>query len=163
MKNTTPLCDLPDELVEVYNATVYVLQTIAEGTVAVDKLSKNKEGKLTRGRYVTYEQKQCTCMGWMKTDNCKHLRMQHDTYEAKGASSALVVDQIQTMAHQYPDIFPAGVRDWNPDLDDLPEKLGKINFSFPMDDKTLQKIVFVRKWPDKSEVVIIFENSPVTP
>jgi len=156
------LSDLPNELVEIYNATVYVLTEIADGTVAVDKIVKNKEGKLTRGRYVTYEQKQCTCMGWMKTDNCKHLRMQHGTFDAKGAASPLVVDQIQTLAHQYPDIFPKGMQEWEPDLDDLPESFGKINFSFPMEDKALRKIVFVRKWPDKSEVAIIFENSPVT-
>jgi len=64
-----------EELTAIMPNTVYVFQEHPGGYVC-DKLTKPDEGtEFERKRYLITGETQCTCLGWMKFRDCKHLKM----------------------------------------------------------------------------------------
>lgn len=83
-----------ENMLKVLTPPIYVLGT--NGTdETVDKLTPMADGKgLARERYLITARQQCTCVGFMKTNQCKHLKMLKGEYEGKGVIKEAVIEVL---------------------------------------------------------------------
>lgn len=112
------------ELREAFDFPIYVVTPNATGAY-VDVLGE-KDGAVTRQRYFTTAGTQCTCMGFLKGGNCRHLKMLAGDYswasDGKGAVGAYAIEEATRLAESvgqkhYPD-FAGG---WVPDPESVPD------------------------------------------
>lgn len=120
---------------EALSFPVYVFTKSPTGYV-VDKIMENEDNpnNFLRDRYLTIGTSQCTCLGYAKTGNCKHLKMLNDddSWIDKGVPSELLLDEVNRLIAFCSKAFPESSENWR-DLvstpSDLPELVKQITLT----------------------------------
>ena len=110
------------ELEEAFDFPIYALTKNPTGYF-VDVLSQ-KEGALNRNRYFVTAGTQCTCLGFMKGGDCRHLKMLRGDYSwsGDGAVAAYAVDEATRLAETVGvKHYPEFVGGWVPAIDAVPD------------------------------------------
>ncbi len=113
---------------------LYHKVTTAKNTYEVDKITFENE-TFKRNKYLINEQ-QCSCMSWMKTENCKHLRwLQGDFGMLAGCPITYALEETANIIERGRKVFPVSHKKWWLSLENMDEHVNAIvlRFSEPLD------------------------------
>jgi len=151
-----------NELREAFDFPIYAITENATGHF-VDVLAEKDEA-MTRNRYFVTAGTQCTCLGFLKAGDCRHLKMLRGDYswasDGKGAVAAYAVDEAERLAEtvgrkHYPE-FAGG---WVPALEAVPDVVLGIELRVgSRGPGGVERFVSVKKFADgqKLAVALIF-------
>jgi hypothetical protein len=143
-----------DQLVELLDSPLYVIGKAAIGQPAYcDKMQPGKPRK----RYVLSLGRQCTCLGFMKFERCRHLAMLHGGFnwvpgdgcpaEYAALESERLIEAVEAL--------PSEARI---DRETIPQIVKGITLGLPkLNASEILKIAGTRTFPDGNCLGIIFQ------
>jgi len=132
---------------------VYVV-TQKDAAMFVDKLTLGEKDAWQRKRYVV-NGKQCTCMGWMKTGHCKHLKMVNGDWEGTGVSAEAAGEFYKQIVGMLGKLLKKDVDGMELNTDLVPEEVFAIDFEVDDPKGTMQVILIEKKVGDRTIVAKI--------
>ena len=122
----------------------------------VDRLKLNDLGRWERKRYFVTGGKQCTCLGYMKFEKCKHLAMLNGTFEGKGVGAATACAEVRRLIELLGDHFPADAGEWLPDIESLPAVVTAVTLKISRAKEGVERVVSLRKI-GKGTLAVVFK------
>lgn len=143
-----------EKLKDVLEFPFYLISRTPTGYTC-DKLTEREKG-LNRTRYFL-NGNQCTCMSFVKTEQCKHLHMLKGNFAfvGEGADKDHVITEVNRLIDGLGSQFPDA--DWTVRDGELMEKTASIELKIPLSKtKGLVKVVSIKSLPKGVKLAIVF-------
>ena len=150
-----------ERILAALDAPIYVFRQEPVGLVC-DKLFNPKDNKFDRIRYVITGGRQCTCMSFMKSKDCKHLKMLRGDYDwvGDGVPSSKAVETVAGLVDQVLETLPESAKDWDTTIneDALSEQIRCVELSIKDNTKRkAERVVSIKKFPElKQKLALVF-------
>ena len=149
-----------ERITKLLDPPFYVFREEPVGIVC-DKLTVTPDGKFDKKRYILVGGKQCTCLGFLKKENCKHLKMLHDDFSwiEQGVPRDYAIEVVTNVIKECADFLPASAASWSAKLtDEGPDYVVAIDLEIK--DKTRKqadRIVAFKKLSSKMQLAVVFK------
>lgn len=148
-----------EKIAQVFQPPIYTFRE-AEVGIICDKFEDPEKFEFKRKRYIITNENQCTCLGFMKFNDCKHLQMLRGNFDwiKRGVSGTILKDVVSDLIKHLKDTLPESASQWeNIELgESITEVKGVELIIKDQTKKKANRIIGVKTFFNNSQLAVSF-------